>query len=148
MSDFVVLDTSVISRLTKPNSESLQYQSLLGDRLAAISFQTGAELLSAQFGTARQSRLESLLRAVTVIGHQRETSVCYAAVADARRALKRQAADGGDAADGDVWIVATALEHSLPLISHDVQQVHVARSVGVQTFTLLPGLTAGNPSSP
>jgi hypothetical protein len=71
--------------------------------------------------------------------------VHYANVVAVRRQLKLQSQPGSDAGDADVWIISSALEHAVPLASHDRQQVSLARACGVPTFTDIAELRAQNP---
>ena len=45
-----------------------------------------------------------------------------------------------------MWIIASALEHDLPLLSHDRQQVALGRVAGLDVLTNLPGLRDHNPA--
>lgn len=51
-----------------------------------------------------------------------------------------------DAQDADAWVISSALEHAAPLLSHDIQQVHLGRAVGLQVLTALDGLKDQNPN--
>ena len=145
MPDRVVADTSVISRLTKRGPDYEFYNRITSGRQLAVSFQTRAEFLAANYSTARQARLDQLLNDGVQLPHKWQTSLAYAQVAIIRKQLKRAQLVGGDASDGDVWVIAGAIEYFLPLLSHDAQQVALARAAGVLTFTNLPGLREENP---
>lgn len=143
--DFVIADTGVLSFLIRDYARRPAYQSFLGRRTLAISFQTVAEVLAAQLGPARRVSLEAALRWSAVLPHAHETSECYALVSNARQQLRRGRQVGSDAGDADMWIIASALQYALPLMSHDRQQVMLGRAMGVRVFTTLPELAHGNP---
>jgi predicted nucleic acid-binding protein len=147
MAEYIVADTSVVSRLTKVSTDCTAYQRLMGESRLAVSFQTPAELLSAGFGAARQQRLQDLLNMILVLPHSEATNVCYARVVERRRDLRR-AQQGADASDADAWIIGSALEHKLSLMSHDAQQVCLGRAMGLPVLTNLSDLRDGNPPSP
>jgi predicted nucleic acid-binding protein len=113
-------------------------------RHAAISFQVDAELLSAGYAPSRQLRLDALRRSLVYLPHSNATSGWYARVANARKALKARRRPGGDAGDADVWIIASALEHRLVLVSHDRQQIMLARDVGQAVLTVVTDLRSLN----
>jgi len=144
MAEYVVADTSVVSRLTKVSKDSRAYQEMLGERRLAVSFQTPAELLGGSFVAARQKRLNELLAVTLVLPHAESTDVSYARVAERRKELGRLQQPGAWASDADVWIISSAVEHRLPLMSHDVQQVHLGRAMGLRVLTNLPELRDDN----
>ena len=149
MAEYIVADTSVVSHLTKVSKHCTAYQRLMGESRLAVSFQTPAELLSAGFGTARQQRLEDLLKVTLRLPHSEATNVWYSRVVEKRDFLRKaQQQPGHAASDADVWIISSALEHKLTLMSHDAQQVYLGRAMGLRVLTNLDGLREGNPSSP
>lgn len=146
MADDVAADTNILSYLTKASDQSAAYQALLGNRRIAISFQADAELRGFTFRSSeRQQRLQDLLRTVIVLPQSEATSICYARIASRRRELRKERKEGGEASDADMWIIASALEHRLPLLSHDKQQVQLARAMGLRVLTNLPELRDSNP---
>ena len=128
-------DTNVIVYLATPSRYSEGYRSLIADRRVAISFQVRAELggypETVGWGSARQEALRLLLASLVEVPHSEASSTWYARVAAKRRAL------GNGADDGDVWVVAQALEHGVALLCHDRQAVDLARAMGVEVLTLL-----------
>ena len=149
MAEYIVADTSVVSRLTKMSADCAAYQRLMGDESRlAVSFQASAELLSFPWGSARRQRLDDLLKVILVLPHSEATNVWYARVMEKRSTLKRAQQPGGDVSDADVWIISSALEHRLALMSHDAQQVCLGRAMGLRVLTNLAGLREGNPSGP
>ena len=145
MAEYVVADTSVISRLTKVSKDCTAYQQMLGARRLAVSFQTPPELLGAQFVPQRQKRVNDLLAVTLKLPHAESTDVWYARVAEKRKDLKRRGQAGRDASDADVWVISSALEHRLPLMSHDTQQVSLGRAAGLRVLTNLARLQDDNP---
>lgn len=145
MVDYCAADTSVVSRLTKVSENSVAYQAMLGERKLAVSFQVRAELLSAGYGPARMKRLNDLLAAMLVLPHAESTDVWYSRTVERRRELKKMGQPGGDASDADAWIISSSLEHGIPLLSHDGQQVNLGRAIGGHILTNLPDLRDSNP---
>ena len=143
---YVLVDTTVISHLTKASKNSEMYNGMLRDWRMAASFQTPPELKGANFGSRRQQRLEDLLAVTLKLPHSEATDVWYARVAEKRKELRRRQFSGSDASDADMWIISNALEHRLPLLSHDEQQVSLGRAMGLRVLTNLPGLGDQNPS--
>jgi predicted nucleic acid-binding protein len=140
------LDTSVLSRLTKNSPDADYYWALLGEDTIRVSFQVRAEVLGAEFGSSRQHRLLLILESSLILPHSESTNIGYARTSRERRNLRRIHAPGSDAADGDVWVIASSLEHGLSLLSHDKQQIALARAMDLPAFTNLPGLRDVNPS--
>jgi predicted nucleic acid-binding protein len=145
MAEYLLSDTSVVSRLTRNSPESSAYQAMIGDRRLAVSFQTEAELLSWKVGEARRQRLNDLLAAMLRLPHSEATSVWYSRVVQRRAELRRSGGSGASAQDADAWIISSALEHNLAMLSHDQEQVHLGRAMGLKVLTNLPGLRETNP---
>ena len=145
MADYVVADTNVITYLTKASKQCGAYQAMLGDRRLAISFQTQAELLGVQFSPPRLQRLRDYLAVLLILRQTEATNVWYSRVAARRAELRRARADGAGASDGDMWVISSALEHGLPLLSHDKQEVHLGRSIRLKVLTNLQSLRNDNP---
>jgi predicted nucleic acid-binding protein len=145
MAKYLLADHSVVQRLTKASPESLAYQSMIGEHRLAISFQTEAEALSFPFEGARRKRLDDLLAAMLRLPHSEATSVWYSRVVGKRTNLRRSGLPGGNAQDADVWVISSALEHRLAVLSHDEAQVHLGRAMGLKVVTNLPGYRETNP---
>ena len=143
--EYILADTAVLSLLTKASDACEAYQALIGERRLAVSFQTEAELLSANFSEKRQQRVNDLLAVTLKLPHSESTNVWYARVAEVRKTLKRSSLPGSDASDADMWIISSALEYGFPLASQDTQQVHLARATQLMTVTYLQGLRDDNP---
>lgn len=146
MAEYIVADTTVVSHLTKVSADSHAYQEMMGERWLAFSFQTPPELRSAGYGGPRQQRLEDLLTVTLVLPNSEATGVWYSRVTDKRRELRKMGQPGASASDADVWIICSALEHGLPLLSHDKEQVHLGRAAGLRVLTNLPDLREDNPA--
>ena len=148
-SEFVAVDTNVLSYLARSITLGRQYQSLLGDRLVAISFQVETELLGMQdpleFGSRRREALSLLLEDCVCLPLSDANSTWYNRVNRTRREK------GNGANDGDVWVVAQALEHDLPLMLHDRQAALLASAMDVEVWSLLtnpePDWVTERPSS-
>ncbi len=145
MAEYVVADTSVLSRLTSVSKDSAAYDQMIGSRRLAVSFQTAAEILGVDFAPARRRRVETLLAATLRLPQQPSTDVWYARIIRKRKELRKLQQQGSDASDADVWIISSALEYRLPLLSHDRQQVALGRAVGLRVLTNLEGLRDANP---
>jgi len=145
MAGYLLSDTSVVYRLTKVSPDSVAYRGMIGERWLAISFQTEAELQGFPFKEARRKRLDDLLAAALKLPHSEATSVWYSRVVQRRAELRRSGGSGGSAQDADAWIISSALEHNLAMLSHDQEQVHLGRAMGLKVLTNLPGLRETNP---
>lgn len=145
MAEYLLSDTTVVSHLTKVSPDSLAYGAMIGDRRLAVSFQTEAELLGWEVGGARRKRLDDLLAAALKLPHSEATSVWYSRVVQRRAELRRSGGSGGSAQDADAWIISSGLEHNLAMLSHDQEQVHLGRVMGLKVLTNIPGLRETNP---
>lgn len=117
MTESVVVDSDVVSFLFKRDSRAEIYRRHLLGRILVISFMTVAELdlwaLQHDWGEARRSRMEELLRNFLVYSFHRSLCSKWAEVTDnARRG-------GRPITCADAWIAATALLHGIPLITHN-----------------------------
>jgi predicted nucleic acid-binding protein len=80
-------------------------------------------------------RLNRLRAGLLYLPHSRATNGWYARVSNIRKALRSAREGGRGAGDADMWIIASALEHGLGLVSHDRHQVLLAVEAGVRVFT-------------
>ena len=147
MADFVLADTSVVSRLTKQSPDSLAYFRWLGSKRLAVNFQVQAELLGAGFGGQRKQRLDDLLAACTKLPMNESTHIWYARVLNVRTELRKAHHEGGDCGDADMWVISSALEYGVPLFSHDRKQVQLARFMNGDCLTNLNELRDANPAT-
>jgi predicted nucleic acid-binding protein len=145
MTERILADTTALAHLTKGSPHSAAYNKIVGRKRVVISFQSRPELLSANYNPARRRRLDLLLAATVPAPHSDATDVWYVRIVSVRKQLKAQQRPGSDAGDADVWIIASALEHGIPLMSHDKQQVCLARACGLATYTDLDELREHNP---
>lgn len=116
--DIVLLDTNIVSFLLKSDSRAASYEPYLQGQQLAISFMTVAELFQwaavRNWGTDRVHQLEqTLLETYTVLAFDINTCRLWGTV----RAKCRSA--GRPISPQDAWIAATALQHKLPLVTHN-----------------------------
>lgn len=129
VSDAVLVDTNVFSAPLRPTSPLVDAyrRHLLGQRLV-IATQTVAELrygaLRAAWGDRRLAQLERLVHAALVLPPDNETAWEYAQL---RTSCERAGHPLHQPEHtGDLWIAATAVRHSLPLVAHDKVFRHVS----------------------
>ena len=129
-------DTNVLAYLTAASQLSTGYQALLHERHISLSFQVRAELLEYpqrhNWGTRRTEALELLIQKCVSVPHTEAATTWYARVTAKRGELRNPAEDS------DVWVVAQALEHSVPFMSNDRAAIELARGMGLETLTMLP----------
>lgn len=132
---FVMADTNVIVHLTKASPLAGRYEELRAGRRIALSFQVRAELggfpASAGWGTARQERLADFLLGCVEVPHSEAASTWYARVNEKLHQL------GSPASKPDIWVIAQALEHHCPLMTHDRKAAELAAAMGVEVLTAL-----------
>lgn len=113
----VLLDTDVVSYLLKGDSRATTYSSLIQGKLVALSFMTVAELFqwaaTRKWGARRVAALEHSLATYLVIPPDLEMCRIWG-----RIRAERQSA-GQPISPQDAWVAATALRHSLPLLTHN-----------------------------
>lgn len=132
--DFVVVDTNIVAYLTKSSPWSDVYTGLIGDRRIAFSFATIAELLSAGYEGLRAERLQALLAGCVTSPQSEATLTWFSLAVEKRNELGYK----GSVGDNDLWILAAAGEHQVPLVTHDTRQRDIARALGVEVLTALP----------
>jgi tRNA(fMet)-specific endonuclease VapC len=114
----VLLDTDVFSYLMKSHdTRAAIYRPHVKDKLTAISFVTVGELLYGAkrkgWGSKKTAELEGKLRGVVIVPYDRQLCDTYAD-------LKTQLSTFGRVADdNDLWIAASAVRHSIPLITNN-----------------------------
>ena len=132
----VVVDTNVLVYLSQRGRWAGGYRELLNGRPLGLSFQVEAELLEyprrRQWAVPRSARLASLLAACVMLLHAYRTSELYADVAITRHGTRN------GAGDGDVWVIAQALEYDAALASHDRQMSRLAGAMGLEVLSMLP----------
>ena len=111
---WLVVDTSVVSYLLKKHSLAPAYWEILKGHLLGISFMTVAELycwpLRRNWGERRIEVLQEHLRNFTVIPYDDAMTWEWARIMCRR---------GEPISHADAWIAATAVRHSLPLVTHN-----------------------------
>jgi tRNA(fMet)-specific endonuclease VapC len=112
-----LVDTNLISFLAKNDTRGALYRPHLAGKLLVISFMTVAELdrwaLERNWGAARRARMEQYLRNFVVHPFDRFLCLRWAEVTvGARR-------KGYTIETADAWIAATALQHGIPLVTHN-----------------------------
>ncbi len=73
-----------------------------------------------------------MIAACVQVPHSEASNTWFARVAQRRKELRLQRVS-----DGDVWVVAQALEHSVPLMIHDRAAAELAEAMGVEVLTAL-----------
>jgi predicted nucleic acid-binding protein len=113
----VLLDTNVVSFLLKEDSRAESYAPHLENRGLAVSFMTVAELFQwaamRNWGAHRTSQLEASLRNFTVLPFDIEVCRLWGEI------RAKCGAAGRPISPQDAWIAATALQHQLPLVTHN-----------------------------
>jgi tRNA(fMet)-specific endonuclease VapC len=116
----ILLDTGVASLLhpRKRNSTvRAAYEPTLRNELLAISFQTVAELYlwaeQHRWGVAQREALENFFSRFVIFPYERDVARVWAVVMTQARARGRRLEAG------DAWIAATAIQRSIPLVTHD-----------------------------
>jgi len=99
-------------------------------------------------GEKRRKALDALLAVTLKLPHSDATGDKYAAVAGVRQALRKKKLGGQGAGDADMWILSSAIEHGLPLMTHDSELVQLGRAMNHPTLTNLPDLREDNPVLP
>jgi len=131
----VLLDTMVASAIIKKSELQALYKPHIEGRISAISFQTVAELWKwaekNNWGDQRKAGLEDWFRRFLILPYDLEISKLWASVCvhceRTGRPLSAQ----------DAWIVATALQHNLLLLTHD-SDIRDAQVPGLNLTCLLP----------
>jgi predicted nucleic acid-binding protein len=115
----VLIDTDVFSYVLRRDPRANLYDKHLEGQQQFICFAVVAELLQgadkARWGDEKRSRLESAVRTVTVIPYDLAVCRAWAKLWDARNP------DGSARTIGcsDRWIAACAIQHAIPLITHN-----------------------------
>lgn len=137
--EFVVADTSVISRLRLDGGDGPDYSALLGNRAIALSYFVEAELRGfpdhAGWTAERLAALEAFFaECLRLPEPSAALRTWYGRAAGKRSELRLSSVS-----DNDIWIVADAALHGLPYMSHDDKALRIATGVGVSTESLLEG---------
>jgi len=113
----IALDADVLVYLTKDTERGRRYQRHLQDALPVVPFPTAAKVLR----NARQTRSRTFseqfwqreFASYTILMPDLETCALWAKLTARTRAQRRPYEDN------DLWIAACALQHNLPLMTHN-----------------------------
>jgi predicted nucleic acid-binding protein len=124
-----LLDTTVAS-LFHPRKKASTllplYESVLLDTLLVISFQSVAELWAWPYGNKDWPKNEQQRQAFTAFLHKFIVIEYEPDLAEACAVVSAYAKAKGKRLEwGDAWVMATAVFCSLPLVTHDRDQVQV-----------------------
>jgi predicted nucleic acid-binding protein len=113
-----LLDTDVFSYLGKPSSQIASlYQKHIVGKTIALSFVTVGELLLwprvRNWGAQRIADLQRRINLAQIIPYDMHLCETYA---DVKAKITKA---GSPVPDNDLWIAATAIRHSLPLITNN-----------------------------
>jgi predicted nucleic acid-binding protein len=135
--DKILLDTSVASLLHPRKKQSAlreQYAGVIAGKLAAISFQTVAEMWQwAEYQNWNEREREGLrefLSRFTMIRFDRKICMHWA------RIMAASMRQGRRFEVGDCWVAATAIQRGVPLLAHDSDFLG-RESMGLQLVTFL-----------
>lgn len=141
--DAVLLDTDVFSYLMRPkDNRGDAYRPHVKGKTVAVSFITVGELF---YGAEKRkwsgktlARLLEKLKAVVVVPYDEELCRAYARI---RASLPV----GVIVAANDLWIAASAIRHSIPLVSNNRR--HFERIPGLRLICESPAKAAPIPTS-
>ena len=113
-----MLDTDVFSFLTKPDPIRAKiYLPHIRSKFIAVSFVTVGEMLfgaaKKKWGPVKTAELHRRLQSVVMLPYDYRLCVIYG---DLKAKLQNK---GKPIADNDLWIAASSIRHSIPLISHN-----------------------------
>ena len=113
-----MLDTDVFSFLTKPDPIRAKiYLPHIRSKFIAVSFVTVGEMLfgaaKKKWGPVKTAELHRRLQSVVMLPYDYRLCVIYR---DLKAKLQNK---GKPIADNDLWIAASSIRHSIPLISHN-----------------------------
>lgn len=112
-----VVDTDVVSFYIKRDSRTALYTPHLEGRVQIVSFMTVAELdlwpLKRSWGPEKRADLEQYIAKLVIDGWSRDLSRQWASVTDTAQR------NGRRIEVADAWIAATALNHDIPLVTHN-----------------------------
>jgi tRNA(fMet)-specific endonuclease VapC len=119
MQQALLIDTDVCSYLFRDDTRAAGYRPLLENNLLCLSFQTIAELHQwaslRRWGEARRVKLAAWLRQFVILSPTILTAEHWGRIRASAQHL------GRPMSPQDAWIAACALEHDLPLLTHNVK---------------------------
>ncbi len=129
--DILLLDTNIVSFLFKGDSRADSYAPYLCDHILAISFMTVAELFQwaavRNWGKRRTNQLEASLHRYTVLPFDIEVCRLWGEVRASGYA------EGRPISSQDAWVAATAIQHNLPLVTHNPSDFEVLDELQIIT---------------
>jgi len=103
--------------LLKGDTRAAHYRVHLQGKLVALSFVTVGELLfwaeKKKWGTRKVADLHTRLRSAVIVPYDLALCETYA------RLKAKLVASGRGVPDNDLWIAASAVRHSIPLVSNN-----------------------------
>lgn len=127
LADVVLVDTDVVSFFLKNDSRAELFLPLLTRRRQAIAFMTAAELwkwgLKRGWGQRRLDGLQELIRSFVVLPADAGTCRFWANVQVGCESI------GRPISVQDAWIAAVALQHGLPLATHNVSHFQAVQGL-------------------
>lgn len=130
----LLLDTDVFSFLLKGDSRASAYAALIQGHRLAVSFMTVAELFQwaavRNWGARRIAHLEQTLTSYLIVPVDVEMCRIWG------RLRAEQQSAGHTISPQDAWIAATALRHTLPLVTHNASDYQGIASLDVRTVAL------------
>ena len=127
----VLLDTDIVSFLLKGDTRAAAYMPLLTGNRFALSFMTVAELFQwagvRKWGARRVAALEQTLIGYLILPADVEMCRIWGTV------RVNRASAGRPISPQDAWIAATALRHSLPLITHNASDYQSIPALDART---------------
>jgi tRNA(fMet)-specific endonuclease VapC len=130
----ILIDSDVLSYIYNENSLAGAYSEILQDYQGFVSLQTVAEMRYGAFlnkwGKNRLQKLENYLDNYATLEPNNTTATYWGQLQVQVRSVGRHIAPG------DAWIAATALEHDLALVTHNVKDFEAVE--GLQIISLNP----------
>ena len=127
MSDPLVLDTDIASYLFKRSPHAQPFRTLLQGRPLALSFMSVAELykwtVKRNWGSAKVRQLENAMKRYVVIPFDNDLAWTWARITAACEN------DGRPMSTADAWVAATAVRHSLELVSNNLPHFEAAEQL-------------------
>jgi predicted nucleic acid-binding protein len=127
MIETLLLDTNVASDLFKKRPRAGAYRPLLENNRLALSFMSVAELykwtIKRNWKPSNIARLENTLRAYLIVTYDRDMAWSWGKVVAACEQV------GQPISSSDAWIAATAIRHSLRLMTRNVRHFETPERV-------------------
>ncbi len=118
----VVVDTDVFSYFFKQDTRARLYEADIRGRQVCLCFQTVAEVkawaIGRQWGPSRCDALDRALAHYLVLPFDSRMADAWARATAGRKRI------GQPIECGDAWIVAAALRHDIPLLTHNARHYH------------------------